>query len=166
MNSDVSSGRRIMKPLGRALSEKKPLRYMKDICYIEETDEQSDTKLNDDSPFRQSEHTICSHFQIEDVGVKLYSYLPAGRLYIGKVPNRPSAKDISQVIERRESRSGAGRSEGKTEGRQNREVFLHVTEAYRGRSVISSVQMEIQGDAAVILIEGLGETKEIRFEIS
>ncbi|MDO4329212.1 MAG: heparinase II/III family protein [Lachnospiraceae bacterium] len=163
-----SSGKRMMKPLGQRLSQKKPLRHMKDIYYIEETGEKAAAKLEEDAAFRQSECTVCSCFQVEEVGVKLYSYLPEGSLYVGKVPNNPSAEEISQVIERRNGRGQgeAETSEGRAKERQDQVVFLHVMEAYDKESVISWVQMDVGKEEAVISIEEMGIRKEIRFALS
>ena len=116
---------------------------MKNIYYIEESDS-------------ESENVICSRFRVEDVGVKLYSYLPQGSLYIGTVPDNPSINRISQVVERR------SRGTAKENGCR-KEVFLHVMEAYREESCITAVHMGLEKQEAVVTIEERERVREIRF---
>jgi hypothetical protein len=126
-----------VKELFGALSQKKPLKYVKDVIYIEGSG-------------LEEPLIVCSRFRVEEVNVKLYSYMPDGAIYIGNAPDNPSVKQVSQIVERRYG---------------ERAVFLHVMEVCTGKSVISDVEMEVTQDSAVIRIKEGEQIREVIFSL-
>lgn len=115
-----------MLPLPGPLSAERPLKHMKQIGYLD-----------------RPEHAVCSSFVLEDIGVHLYSWVPDGKLYLGRTPDNPTVSDISQIVERKTGDAA---------------VFLHLVEVYKGNTACRAVQMSLQnGKASVELDEHLGE---------
>ncbi len=107
-----------MPSLDGALSTERPLKHMKDIQYL-------------DKP----QQAVCSRFSVDGINVYLHSWVPDGTLYLGHVPDNPSIKDISQVVERKTG---------------DKAVFLHLIETCRENAACHSVQMSLKDGKAVI----------------
>lgn len=117
IDGDPETGDR-MCPLEGALSAERPLKHMKEIRYSD-----------------RPQQVVCSRFSADDVGVSLYSWIPDGTLYLGRVPDNPSVRDISQIVERKTGDTA---------------VFLHLMEARRGAAGCAAVRMSCRDGEAVI----------------
>ncbi len=103
------------------LSTEKPLKHMKKIQYL-------------DKP----QQVVCSKFSVDEINVYLHSWIPDGALYLGCVPDNPSIKDISQIVERKTG---------------DKAVFLHVIEANRENAACKSIQMSLKDGKAIIELD-------------
>ncbi len=138
----ASDGREIAAIPG-SLSEKKPLRHMENVWKVKS------------EQFAEAGGDICvSRYDVDGIHVDIHSLLCGQELYLGEVPDNPSVKNISQVVERYPAGSV-----------KETLVFLNFIIAYENQKPVEVLGMGIHGDTAEIVIAENGEEKRIGFSI-